>query len=102
MSNPTLVEGEIAKVRRIVLSGLKGHAARVYLFGSRARGEARRTSDIDVAVLPLEPIPAYVLAEIRAALEESDVIYRVDLVNLAEADEKLRRRVEEEGILWDE
>lgn len=34
----------LADVRHIVLEGLRGYQARVYLFGSRARGEARSTS----------------------------------------------------------
>lgn len=96
----TFVESQLAKVRKIVLDGLKGYAARVYLFGSRATGNARRASDIDVAVLPLQSIPGWVFAEIRERLEESDVVYEVDLVDLSEASEKLRRFVEQEGLLW--
>ena len=42
-------------MRAIVLDGLRGRAARVWLFGSRARGDARPTSDVDVAVESLDP-----------------------------------------------
>lgn len=91
---------DLELVRSIVLEKLKGYAVRVYLFGSRARGDAQRTSDIDVAVQPLEPLPGWVLAELRAALEESDCLYRVDVVNLYEAAPALRERVLAEGILW--
>ncbi len=87
-------------VRSIVLEKLSGYPVRVYLFGSRARGEAHRTSDIDVAVQPLGPLPAWVLAELRAALEESDCLAQVDVVNLEEAAPAPRERVFEEGILW--
>lgn len=87
-------------VRNIVLEKLKGYAVRVYLFGSRARGDAHRASDIDVAIQPLEELPGWVLAELRAALEDSDCLYHVDVVNLDEADHTLRARVLEEGILW--
>jgi len=93
---------DLKTVRRIVLKGLKGYRAKVYLFGSRATGAAYRYSDIDVAVLPLEPIPGIVFSNIREALEESDVLYSVDLVDLSEADEKLRQRVLKEGVLWSE
>ncbi|MGD0497138.1 MAG: nucleotidyltransferase domain-containing protein [Bryobacteraceae bacterium] len=48
---------DLNEVRRLVLRGLSGRRARVYLFGSWARGDASRVSDIDVAVLPLEPLP---------------------------------------------
>ena len=45
-------EFDLAEARRIICRGLAGLRARVYLFGSWARGDARRTSDIDVAIDP--------------------------------------------------
>jgi predicted nucleotidyltransferase len=66
--------GDLEAVRRIVLSGLRGHRARVFLFGSRARGDHRAASDIEVAVLPLDALPAGMLARIREELEESRVL----------------------------
>ena len=92
--------GDLEAVRRIVLSGLRGHPARVFLFGSRARGDHRVASDIAVAVLPLEPIPAGLLAEIREALDESHVPFVVDLVDLREAPPALRERAIREGSEW--
>lgn len=88
------------KVRKIVLDGLRGHQARVYLFGSRVRGRAGRASDIDVAVFSLTPLPPGVLSTIRENLEESNVPYTVDVVDLTQADPAFRERVEREGMLW--
>ena len=93
---------DLETVREIVLEQLKGYKARVYLFGSQATGKAKRYSDIDVGVLPLEPLPDLVFFKIREKLEESDVIRTVDVVNLLEAGDTLRKRVAEEGILWTE
>lgn len=88
------------QVRRIVLEGLKGHRARVYLFGSWARGEERRISDIDVAIEPLEPLPAGLLLDVQDALDNSEVLYPVDLVNLDVTAPALRQRVLTEGVPW--
>ncbi len=90
----------LAEVRKIVLKGLAGYPARAYLFGSRARGASSRTSDIDVAVLPSEPLPAGVLSAIREELEESTIPYTVDLVDLSEADTAFRELVQREGLPW--
>ena len=90
----------LTQVRGIVMEGLKGHRAKVYLFGSRSRGDARRWSDVDVAVLPLEPLPRNLLGEIREALEESKVPYTVDVVDLSQADASFKEAVEREGVLW--
>jgi predicted nucleotidyltransferase len=91
---------DVDEVRRIVLQGLGALRARVWLFGSRARGDAGRPSDIDVAILPLEPFPDGTLARIAEALENSLVLHSVDLVDLSTADPELRDRVEREGIPW--
>ena len=91
---------DLAEVRKLVLAGLHGFHAAVYLFGSWAAGKAGRTSDIDVAVLPLEPIPRHVFSQIREALEESRVIYKVDLVDLSDTSEEFRSRILSEGVLW--
>lgn len=94
------LEADLQQVRRIVLAGLAGHRARVWLFGSQARGHPRSKADIDVAVQPLEPLPLGLLSAIREALEESTVLPSVDLVDLTDAEPALRDHVEREGIPW--
>ncbi len=94
------LHADIEEVKRIVLEGLGSHPARVWLFGSRAQGSGGRASDIDVAILPLEPLPAGTLARVEEALENSLVLYAVDLVDLSTAEPALRERVERDGIPW--
>jgi len=84
------------------MAGLAGYRTRVYLFGSRARGRAGRTSDIDIGILPLEPVPLEVWSRLREALEDSHVLYPVDLVDLSRVPAEFRQRVEGEAIAWGE
>jgi len=91
---------DLEEVKRIVLEGLRGHSARVFLFGSWVHGQARRYSDIDVGVLPIEPLPAGLLLDIEESLDNSLVLYPVDLVDLSSAPAALRERVLREGIPW--
>jgi predicted nucleotidyltransferase len=93
---------DLETTRKIVLKHIGGFRAKVYLFGSQATGQARRHSDIDVAILPLEPLPIVTFSDIREALEESNIIYEVDVVDLSEVDEKFRQRVLKEGVAWKE
>ena len=90
----------VIEARRIVLRALEGLKVRVFLFGSRATGSAHVTSDIDVAVLPLEPLPAATQAALREALEESTIPQSVDLVDLSRAEPEFRARVLTEGVEW--
>lgn len=93
---------DLELVRQIVLDALRGYRAKAWLFGSQAAGQARIHSDIDVAILPLEPLPPAVLPALREALENSNSICSVDIVDLSEVDEKFRKRVLEEGVPWKE
>ena len=96
------MDQHVASARRIVLDALRGTNAQVYLFGSWAHGKQRRYSDIDIAVLPADPLPPGLLEDLRAKLDESQILYPVDLVDLTDAPASLRERVLEEGIRWTE
>lgn len=98
----TGIDHDLEHVRRLVLAGLGAHPARVYLFGSRATGRARPTSDIDVAVWPLAELPVGTLSVIREALFETTIPYTVDLVDLRDTDAAFRARVLAEGVVWHE
>jgi predicted nucleotidyltransferase len=91
---------DLKEARRIVLDRLHGQGVRVFLYGSWVTGHPGRTSDIDIGVLPEGKLPGGLLSEIREALEESTIVYPVDLVDLSEASPSLRERVVREGIPW--
>lgn len=92
----------LEQVRRIVLDVVNKNNAKVYLFGSWARGEATRLSDIDVAIDPQVALPRGTLAHLRERLEESHVPYRVDVVDLTRTSPEFRQRVMTEGVLWND
>jgi len=100
MPEAEIADEDIAEVKRIVLEGLRDFRVQIYFFGSGARGNTHRGSDIDLAVLPLDPLPREVLSEIREALEESSVPYVVDLVDLSQTDASFCATVLREGVPW--
>lgn len=78
-----------------ILSLHKDEISEVKIFGSRARGDYKKTSDIDIAVKFLRPIQG-ILAE---DFEKSDFPYSVDIINLETAGEKLLKNIERDGKL---
>lgn len=72
---------------------------RVYLFGSRARGTGKPFSDIDLALVSSEDL-SMDLALLRDYLEESNLPYKVDLLEYRKADQRLQEIIKKEGILW--
>lgn len=76
------------------------HASLV-LFGSRARGDARRRSDFDLAVMPREGFEDKELIVFSDLLEQSsEIIYQIDLVDMRQASDELKAKVEAEGRVW--
>jgi predicted nucleotidyltransferase len=67
------------------------------LFGSTARGEARRRSDVDVGVLLDPDTPAY-RSEVEAELGRA-AGREIDMVFLSEAPPLLRFEVTRDGVL---
>ncbi len=67
---------------RSVLARVLPEPARIWVFGSRAAGMARRASDLDLAIdagRRIEPGEAVALAE---AFDACDLPYAVDIVDL--------------------
>ena len=75
---------EIDELKEFLKEFFKNNDVKVYLFGSRARGDFRRYSDIDLAVESNEDIRDKII-ELKDILEESNLIYKVDIVDLKKA-----------------
>lgn len=99
-SDPGLEARWLGQVREVVSRVLAPFSVDLYLIGSRARGDSRLASDIDLAVDPRGDLPESVLAELHEALEESTVPVRVDLIDMRRAGEELRAKILKEGIRW--
>lgn len=72
--------------RDLVLAILRRHVAGVEVraFGSRANGHARRASDLDLLLMTKAPLEPVVLARLKDDLTESDLPFRVDVLDAAD------------------
>ncbi|MFN8548234.1 MAG: nucleotidyltransferase domain-containing protein [Candidatus Eisenbacteria bacterium] len=70
---------QLAKIRSILHRQVP--RARVFAFGSRVRGNAARWSDLDLAIDTGGRLTILELGLLREAFSESDVPYRVDVVD---------------------
>lgn len=71
----------------------------IILYGSRARGDARARSDIDIAVAAPSATSAD-WQKLMDLVEEADTLLGIDCVRLDElaSDESLRRNIETDGV----
>ena len=72
----------------------------LYLFGSRARGEAGRYSDIDVGLLSAKPLAPNLVSDLKAIAAKSHIPYEVDVVDLASVNEAFKTSAMKGAILW--
>jgi len=71
------------------------NVVRAVIFGSRARGDYKYNSDIDLAVYCEDRIPT----GLRLDLDEAAGIYKIDVVDMnSPLNERFRQRIEEQGI----
>ncbi|WP_018877740.1 nucleotidyltransferase domain-containing protein [Thioalkalivibrio sp. ALE28] len=94
---------EIPKIARVLGERLSTEPGVVcaYLFGSHSRGEARVGSDIDLAVLMVEPVAEGLLnplALLQMDLEDATGC-TVDLIDLQKAGADLIHRVLRDGVV---
>jgi predicted nucleotidyltransferase len=68
----------------------------VYLFGSSVKESYKSTSDIDIAVISDDKKKVILL---KSEIEELNIPYKVDLIDLKEAGEKIREEILKDGVL---
>lgn len=68
----------------------------VWVFGSRARGTMKPHSDLDLAIVGHTALPGPLLADLAEDFSESDLPFRVDLVDWATTGEEFHVIIKKE------
>lgn len=69
---------------------LQGH--KVFLYGSRAQGNARPRSDFDVGIWGKEPLSLEAFYKLEDMLDKMPTLYKIDLVDLNRTSEKFQEQ----------
>jgi predicted nucleotidyltransferase len=92
-----------ARLRRILEDILSDRSARVWVFGSRAKGTARLDSDLDLVIDMGAPLPRALRHQLLEAFESSDLPYPVDLVDWWTISDSFRAMIAGDRILvWEQ
>lgn len=87
-------------VKQIVLKHIPKDNFAVFLFGSRAVGNAKPLSDIDIGILGTEPLPTLIKADLESDLEESIVPYKIDLIDFYKVDKDFKKEALNTIQIW--
>lgn len=72
--------------------------AKVWVFGSRAKGTIKKSSDLDLVVDMGKPLTLKILANLDEDFTESILPYKVDVVDWNAISDPFKERIKEEHI----
>ena len=82
---------------QILIQILNKYPYKFYAYGSRAKGTAKKYSDLDLCYR--ENIPSYKVVELEEELENSDLPFMVELVNWQRMHSDFRERIQKDLVL---
>jgi len=71
----------------------------IWAFGSRVTGKAKQYSDLDLVVISDKPLSFADYATLKEAFDESDLPYRVDIVDWAAATSSFREIIQKNKVI---
>lgn len=71
----------------------------VWAFGSRVNGAAGRHSDLDLAIVAEYPMASETIEALKEDFSESDLPFRVDVVEWLNISDEFRRVIEKEYVV---
>ena len=92
-----LSPSHLATVRDLLAKHVPGCAVRV--FGSRVKWTAKSYSDLDLAVVGTGKLKAGQLADLREALTDSELPFRVDVLDWHAISENFRKIIAEQFVV---
>ena len=98
-SKTSVYESTLELLKNMAKDVFKGENVMVILFGSRARGDYFETSDVDVGVLAKGQVNKSKITPFRERIEDSNIPYKVDVVDLSQTSKEFADKVFKEGLL---
>ncbi|MGF1616078.1 MAG: nucleotidyltransferase family protein [Gammaproteobacteria bacterium] len=87
----------LASVRDILQKHVRQYE--VWAFGSRAKGTAKPYSDLDLAVITERPLSLAVSAALADDFSESDLPWKVDVLDWATTSEQFRKVIQRDKVV---
>lgn len=103
-TKPLDIRPDHAKIIHKILKDNLEEGTYVFAFGSRANWTAKQSSDLDLAIDTFGvKLDKKIKSDLEDAFEESDLPYKVDVVDLNSVSESFREAIQDQlvRVLWD-
>ena len=95
-----IYQQSIDMLKKIILHDIKNIHVEIILFGSRARGDYNKTSDIDIAFNFKKEQDKKKLTILRDKVEDLNIPYKIDLVDMGKVSQQMQELIYKDGIIW--
>ena len=90
----------LIKLKELVLNSLKDEKVKIIVFGSRARGDSRKTSDVDIGLIPYGKIDKKNFVVLKEKIEDLNIPYKVEIVDFSQTSESFKKEAMKGVIVW--
>ena len=90
----------IQKLKNIVIEFLKDDNVKIFIFGSRARGEGQPYSDIDIGIMPKDAFNQKKIVLLKENIKKLNIPFKVEIVNFLEVSDDFKKEALKEVIIW--
>lgn len=95
-----LSQTELKEVRTILQRHVPAYS--VWAFGSRVTGNVRNYSDLDLVMITETPLSLADKADLKAAFDEADLVFKVDIVDWAAISPEFRTIIKKDKVVIQE
>lgn len=85
------LKNEEKTIKDIIYEFINPNEYKIFIFGSRAAGKAKKFSDYDVGIMGEKPVEWKTLSLIDEVFEESDLPFKIDLVDFFLVSENFKK-----------
>lgn len=96
----TMTNTYMQQLKELILSHFDQDEVTIVLFGSRARKEHKKYSDVDIGLIPARGIDEKVITLLKEKIENSNIPYKVDIININEVTEDFRKQILKDAVTW--
>jgi predicted nucleotidyltransferase len=101
MTPPITIRSEDLEIVVKVLRSCLPQGTQVWVFGSRAKGAAKRGSDLDLAIDAGRPLTSKEKSHLENDFYESNLPYKVDIVDMKDVSDTFRPYIIKEQVVLD-
>ena len=88
---------EMSIIKKILHQQIPSY--KVWAFGSRVKGTAKKFSDLDLVIKTTTPLPLNILGDLAEAFSESDLSIKVDILDWSRISEEFQKVILEKYIV---